>query len=422
MRLFSLPYGTGSLEFSLPLACPVDEINPPAPPSIAEAALPEKIKLAMQSPLGEKSLSEFQGVKTVGIAVNDKTRPVPNDLLLPPLLEALADLGIAREQTCFFIANGTHAPMVPAEFGQVLPQHILDQYEVVSPSCDDIASQVDLGLTSRGTPVKVNRRFYQCGLKIVVGNIEPHYFAGFSGGCKTAAIGLSSRETVTHNHAMLVDPRSDLGMYLENPVRQDIEEIGDKIGVDFALNAVLSGERTIAEILFGQPRQVMLAGVPIAQTICQTPTRGGYDLVIASAGGHPKDINLYQAQKGMTHAALLVRNGGILILAAACPEGIGSATYEKYMVGKASHEQILATFLQDGFKIGPHKAFLIARMATRIQISLVSEITDEQLKKFLLHPVRLQPAIDQALQVIGPDARIAVMAHAASTIPVILVN
>lgn len=421
MDSYTLPYGRGSVEFKLPDSIPADVILPPDADSIPEAQFYERICGAIAHPLGERTLADFRDARTVGIAVNDKTRPVPNDLFLLPLLDALKAAGIPQSAIRLFIANGTHIPMPPAEYMRILPQDIIDQYPIVSHNCDDKTNLVELGSTSRGTKISVNRQFFESDLKIVTGNIEPHHFAGFSGGAKSASIGLGSRAMINQNHAMLVDPNAIIGEYTENPLRQDIEEIGVQIGIHFALNAVMSGERTIAEILFGDPMLVMQAGIPIAQKICQTPVYGKYGLVIASAGGHPKDINLYQAQKAMTHASLLARPGGWIILVAACPEGSGSASYEAYMGDIHSHEEALAKFQKDGFRVGPHKSFQIARIATRFQLILVSDIPNATLQKLLIDPAAtVQQAVDQVIQKESGAIRVAVLPHATSTIPIIV--
>ena len=421
MPTYSLPYGRVSVQFDLPESIQADVILPPEADSIPEVQFTERIRKTLAAPLGERTLASFRNARSVGIAINDKTRPVPNDLFLRPLLNGLSEVGIPRSSIRLFIANGTHIPMPPAEYGQILPQDIIDRYAIVSHDCDDETNLVQLGTTSRGTPVSVNRLFYESDLKIVTGNIEPHHFAGFSGGAKTASIGLGSRGTITQNHTMLVDPNAMIGVYEQNPLRQDIEEIGEFIEIHFALNAVMSGERTIADILFGDPRLVMKAGIPIARKICQTPVRGKYDLVIASAGGHPKDINLYQAQKALTHASLLAREGGAIVLVAACPEGSGSASYEASMSGIHSHEEALAKFQKDGFRVGPHKSFQIARIATRFQLVIVSNMRESILQKLLLNPAEsVQSAVDQGINNHPINIRIAVLPHATSTIPIIV--
>jgi nickel-dependent lactate racemase len=420
MTSYSVPYGRTTQTFHLPTGQSADIILSPEASALPVSAVQEEIRLALSNPIDGGPLSAHRTARSVAIAVNDKTRPVPYDLMLPPLLAHLEELGIQPESIHFFIANGTHIPMPPAEYARILPPEIIARYPIHSHSCDEGENLVSLGSTSRGTEIWANKQFYESDLKIVTGNIEPHHFAGFSGGAKTASIGVCGRKTITQNHIMLVDPNSMIGIYETNPLRQDIEEIGDRIGIHYALNFVMSGEREIAGVLFGTPRVVMQSGIPLARQICQTPVHGSYDLVIASAGGHPKDINLYQAQKAMTHASLLTRPGGIIILVAACPEGSGSASYEAYIQKMSSHAQVLEKFLEDGFKVGPHKSFQIARIATQFGIVLVSEIPPELVQKLLLKSAKdTQQAVDEALAQLPGAARIAVLPHATSTIPIL---
>jgi nickel-dependent lactate racemase len=277
---------------------------------------------------------------------------------------------------------------------------------------------VHRGATSRGTPVWVNRAYAAADLKIVIGNIEPHQFVGFSGGVKTAAIGLAGAATINRNHALMTDPDSRLGDYETNPARQDVEEIGECIGVHFALNAILNSQRRIVRVLAGAPRAVMGAGVPLSREICQATVAARYGVMITSPGGHPKDLNLYQAQKALAHAALVARPGGAIILVAACPEGTGSPHYKEWMAGKRSHEEVIARFRAEGFRIGPHKAFQIARDATAHRVIFCSDMEADRARALLLNPVRdLQAALTRALPALQPGERIGFLPHASSTIP-----
>jgi nickel-dependent lactate racemase len=309
--------------------------------------------------------------------------------------------------------------MQAEELKLILPQEIIERYPVISHDCDDASNLIYLGETRQQTPVSVNRLFYEADIRIVTGNLEPHHFMGFSGGAKSAGVGLAGRKTINHNHAMLLDPLSHVGEYDHNPTRQDIEEVGQMMGIHFALNVVMNAEREIVRAFSGSPLSVMQAGIPAARTICQTMVPHRYDLVIASAGGHPKDINLYQAQKALTHASLLTVDGGMAILVAACPEGSGSKGYEQFMEGITRHEDVFDKFQQQGFSVGPHKAIQIARDATRIGIVIVSDMSADLVHRLCLHPAAsLDEAITYALTRLPPLPRIAILPKATTTIPV----
>lgn len=413
---YHLPYGFKTLTIRIPDEISVDLVEAPHTPADSEPT--GLVRAALNNLLDGLAWQDFGKPRSVGIAVNDKTRPVPHDILLPPLLERLAEEGIPAEAVNFFVAVGTHPPMQPSGFSAILPEAMLQKYRVVSHDSDTSQDLVYLGVTSQGTPIWTNQAYMQSDLKIVVGNLEPHQFAGFSGGYKTAAIGLAGRTTINRNHALLMHPDSMLGQYETNPMRQDIEKIGQAVGVHLALNAILNQKREIVHVLAGHPLAVMRAGIPHARRASQAAVSQKYSLVIASPGGHPKDINVYQSQKGLMHAALVTRTGGTLLLVAACPEGAGSPHYQDWMTGKSSQQEVIRQFGMEGFRVGPHKAYLIAREATRLNLGFFTEMEASQARQLLLQPIpNLQTAVDAAVQNLGPGERVGLIPHAATTIP-----
>lgn len=435
MAEIHLPYGKTQLTFTLPDGLDVQVLAPREAKGAADelAAVAQALDF---SPLPSPELLSAQerggargGVRAVAIAINDKTRPVPHKYLLPPLLARLEAAGCAPQDITLLIATGTHAPMTPAEFDMVIPEGILGRYRAFSHDAEDDANLVYLGETALGTPVWVNRRYAEADLRIVVGDIEPHQFMGFSGGVKSAAIGLAGKRTINANHAMMTDPRAQIGRYEDNPCRQDVEEIGRMMGVHYALNAVLNEKRQIVHALAGDPQAVMRAGIPLVRALFQVEVAAPFDLMIVSPGGHPKDINLYQAQKALGHATLVTRPGGTVILAAACPEGTGSKSYEAWMAepGMTSHQAVLDRYSREGYRIGPHKAFQISRDASRIRLLFVSDMAPDFARRLLLNPVAGRPGVapqaqlDRALSMALADlpagARIGVMPWANATIP-----
>jgi nickel-dependent lactate racemase len=352
----------------------------------------------------------------VAIAISDNTRPVPHSILLPPLLRELVRVGIAPSAITFIIATGLHRAMHPDEFGQVLPEELVAQYKIVSH--DATKGTKDLGITARGTPILINDSFAAADLRIVIGNLEPHQFMGFSGGVKTAAIGCAGAETINRNHALMQDPRSDLGVYEGNPARMDVEEIGEKAGIHFALNAVINESKQIIDVLAGDPREVMLKGIPLVRKVYCVRVPERFDMVIVSPGGHPKDINVYQAQKALGHAARVCKREGTIVLAAACPEGSGSSSYENWVAGCASHEQVLQRFQSEGFRIGPHKAFQIARDAVSRRVLVITDMPDALARKLLLEKyASIEAAIASACTTLPDGARIGIMPFGNATIP-----
>ena len=414
-----VPFGRSELTAHIPDSYQVDVIEAPDSPAASDPL--RAVESALENLLGSLRWGDFRAAKTVAIAVNDKTRPVPHHYLLPPLMEKLASIGIPDAMITFYVAVGTHPPMTPEEFSDILPSEILTRYHIVSHDSENDKLLAHLGETSRGTPVWANRDYVESDLKIVIGNVEPHQFAGFSGGVKSAAIGLAGLKTINKNHTLMTHPDSLLGEYETNPARQDIEEIGEKIGVHLALNAILNHQCEIVVALAGDPRLVMRQGLEQSRQACQVAVPQKYGLVISSPGGHPKDINVYQSQKGFAHATLITRTGGTVILTAACPEGTGSPHYEEWALGKTTYEEIFLKFSAEGFRIGPHKAYQIARDASKVRLMFCSELDAVLSKALLLNPVAdLQSALDTALADLQPGERIGILPHASSTIPYLL--
>jgi nickel-dependent lactate racemase len=416
MKAYSLPYGQGQLSFRLPDELDVEVVEPAEVTAVRDPI--GAVEAALEAPIGGADWESWREARSAAIAINDKTRPVPTEHLLPPLLRRLEGLGLAPEAIRLLIACGAHRPMPPGEFQRVIPAEMLARYPVGCHDADDASGLAYLGVTVRGTPVWVSRHFLAADLRIVVGNIEPHQFQGFSGGVKGAAIGLAGRETINRNHTLMTDPRARLGRYKDNPTRQDVEEIGRAIGVHLALNTIVDGQKQIVHALAGEPRAVMETGIPLSRSVCQVAVTAPFDLVIASPGGHPKDIDIYQSQKALAHASMVTRSGGTVILAAACPEGAGSRGYEAWMAGVSSYDEVFAKFEREGFRIGPHKALQIARDASRVRTILVSEMAPELVRRLLVTPAK---SVNGALGVVLPGlpagARVGILPRASSTIP-----
>lgn len=415
MTEYALPYDKSSLKVIIPDEFKVDLLEPNTLEPLSNPQ--DEINQALANPLGKKNLEAFSDIESIGIAINDKTRPVPHPNPTLNLLKHLEGLGFTPENITLFVGSGTHAQMKETELTRLLQQEIIDRYKIVVHNCDQ-SPLVDLGQTKYQTPIQINADFFHCDLKITIGNIEPHHFMGFSGGVKTAVIGLAGRETINTNHTMLSHPRAKSGVYHINPMRQDIEEIGQKADIRFTLGTVLDENKNIIKVFFGDPLDVMNAAIPVIRQIFGLSVPKAYDLVIASPGGAPKDINLYQAQKALTHAARITRDGGWVILLAACPEGSGSKSYENYITSAKSHQAIIDQFRDGFFEIGPHKAFQIAKEAVRVNVVLVSDLPPEDVKRWKLTPSTpklLNPLIGYVINNLSQDGRIAILPEATRT-------
>jgi nickel-dependent lactate racemase len=415
MTQYQLPYGHNHITVDIPTSFQVDLLIPKITDPLPDPD--QAIRDALAAPIGKNKWHDFTQAKTVGIAINDKTRPVPKPNPVKHLLEFLDELGFTPGQITLFVSSGTHAAMPKSELRRILDQSILDQYQVVVHDCDQ-SPLVDLGKTSDQTPIQVNADYFRCDLKFSVGNIEPHHFMGFSGGVKTAAIGLAGRATIATNHARLTHPQAHTGVYHINPLRQEVEEIGRKAGVHFCLGTILDEEKRILKVYFGDPLAVMGAAIPVVRRLFGVSVPAAYDLVIASPGGAPKDINLYQSQKALTHAARITRNDGWAILTAACPEGSGSQAYENYITEAESHQSIIQHFEDGFFKVGPHKALLIAKEAIRVNIILASDLPPGTVKRWKLTPSKpelVNELIKWIATKLPKNARIAILPAATRT-------
>ncbi len=417
MRKYQLPYGKSCIEFELPEErnYHVEILAPASPPSV-----PDPVREVEEAISGAMLPAYHEGPCV--IAINDHTRPVPHQVLLPPLLRKLEKAGIPAGRITMIIATGTHPPLPAARFREVVPEPVLARYRVICHDAANEASLKYLGNTSRGTPVWIHREFAQAEIRAVVGNVEPHQFVGFSGGVKSAAIGLAGPLTVNHNHSMMTGPCSRIGRFDDNPCRQDIEEIGRILGIHLALNAVLGDDKRIVRAFAGTPESVMASAIPFLRRSNQITVHAPFDLMIASPGGHPKDVNVYQAQKALAHAALVTRPGGTILVAAACPEGTGSAAYENWMTEGSfeSHDAVVERFKREGYRIGPHKAFQISRDSRQFRVFWYSEMEPAFARRLLFEPAAdFCRKINEVVALLPPGSRIGIMPAANATIPVL---
>ena len=413
-----LPYGLGWQEARLPDDWLLETLCPPQVAALAEPAA--TIRAALDRPLGAPPLATTSA-RSAAIAINDNTRPTPHEALLPPTLAALEAAGLAPQDIHLYIASGTHQAMTRAEIAAMLPREIVARYPIHTHDGDDAEQLRDLGKTTRGTPILCNAGYLAAELRLVIGILAPHQFMGFGGGVKGAAIGLAGKATIHHNHALMLEEGAEMGRFAGNPAREDIEEIGAHVGIDFALDVTLNNERRITQVFAGDPAAVMRAAVPELSAQFATRVSAPYDLMLASPGGYPKDINLYQAQKGLYHASRVTRgdNNGALVLCAACPDGSGSRAYEAWLAEQqpCSQAEILARFYEQPFRVGPHKAFQIAREATRMRVIFVTEMPADICRRGLLETApSLQAAIDRLRPQLPERARVGVMPLANDTI------
>ncbi len=416
MALLSIPYGKGYIEKEVDF--PFKKLN------ISEEKLPftneEEILRALNEPIG-KSLEGFESKGKVCIVTSDATRPVPNELLIPPLVEKLNAMGIKDEQITIMIGTGLHRVCGESEMPEILGEEVSKRFKVVSHDAFDPSKLIDLGTTSRGTPIHINKEYFESDLKISLGVIDPHQFAGFSGGVKGVSIGMAGVDLVNTNHAMLTKPGASLGVIEGNPLRADIDEIGRIVELDFIFNVVLNSKKEVVKAVFGDVFLAHKVGVEAAKSALQVSINQEADVVIASAGGYPKDINMYQAQKALLHSALAVKKGGTIILCAECVEGIGSDLFVETMNLGDTPEKVLEEFAKLPFRVGAHKAFLWAQSLSKAEVIIVSDgITEEEAKTLQVKKAKdLTQALEMAKEKIS-GGLVYSMPKAGSTIPMVI--
>lgn len=281
----------------------------------------------------------------------------------------------------------------------------------------DPLDTIHLGITSAGTPVEILRPVVEADFRICLGNLELHYFAGYSGGAKAILPGCASRATIHANHAMMIRPEAAAGRLDGNPVRADIEEGAAMLGVDFILNVVVDSRHRIVEAMAGDGRLAHRQGCEMVARRAKVQIERLADMVLVSAGGAPKDVNLYQAQKALDNAAYAVKEGGIVILIAECREGMGNQTFEKWVTTATSPDELLGR-IQQKFVLGGHKAAAIASVLKRARVYLVSALPEELVRRCGLVPFSdPDRAVQAALGELGLDAQILVLPEGSSILP-----
>jgi nickel-dependent lactate racemase len=276
-----------------------------------------------------------------------------------------------------------------------------------------------LGTTTRGTPVEIFDVVADADRRICLGNIEYHYFAGYSGGAKAIMPGVSTRAAIQANHSAMVKDAARAGAIDDNPVRQDIDEVVEFIPIDFILNVVLDENKKIIKAVAGHYMQAHREGCRFLDGLYKIEIPRRADIVITTPGGYPKDINLYQAQKALDNAKHAVRDGGIIILLASCTEGFGEGVFERWIQESASPDDLI-TRIRSHFELGGHKAAAIALVEKKAGIFIVSDMADEKAKKLYMEPFgSMKDALDRAFARLGKDAMVLLMPHGGSTLPVV---
>ncbi|MCW3998288.1 MAG: nickel-dependent lactate racemase, partial [Candidatus Bathyarchaeota archaeon] len=392
------------------------------PKEVAGASDPvEEVKRALSKPLGSKRLSEIsQAGQKVAIVVDDATREAPSDLMIPPVLAELNSVGVKDEDITVIFGCGTHRVVTSKEASRLLGKEVINRVKIISHDCkaEDL---VYIGKTkSHGTKIKVNRIFAEADLKILLGDVGFHYYAGYGGGRKSVMPAISCSETIQHNHAMLLHSKARTGILEGNPVHEDMTEGARLAGVDFILNVVTNSKGKIVKAFAGDLEEAFKEAVKLVDDLYRVIIDRRADIIVVSAGGYPGDINLYQAYKGLDNALEAVKRNGVIVLVAECPEGHGNQVFYEWMMRFGELRKVERE-IKRHFIMGSHKAYYLLKALRNHTIILVSSLPDYYASDvFKLKTSRaINDAFKEAMKISGSASKVWVLPHGNHTLPLV---
>jgi len=408
-----LKYGTSTLKLRIDTsACKVvvltAEQQPFADPE------DELVSAALETPIGSPALSDMLSTgQRVAVITSDITRPCPSARLLPPVLNELRQGGIQDQEITVVFGLGSHRAHTPEERARLAGEQVIRRVRCIDSDPNNVQL---IGHTKRGTPVTVFRPVLEADLRVCLGGIDYHWFVGYGGGYKGIVPAASGVETIRANHRWMTAPDAVPGKRTGNPAREDIDEAGAMAGVDFILNVILDDSKRIVKAVAGHPVMAHQEGCRQLDLLRRVTIEERVDVVVVSAGGYPKDINLYQAQKALDSAQHIVRQGGIIVLIAECPEGMGHPVFEAWMREGPNPDAILSR-IEQNFVLGGHKAAGVARAMKHARIFLVSALPRDFAREIGFHPFdSLETALQAALSQVSPWPRLAVMPQGGSVL------
>jgi nickel-dependent lactate racemase len=330
------------------------------------------VEAGLQNPIGCAPLEELAaGKRSAAISICDITRPAPNRIVLPPVIAALERAGIPASQISILIATGLHREATEPELNEIVGPEILARHPVHSHRAKREDEQSFLGETASGTPIYIDRRFVEADLHVTLGFIEPHLMVGFSGGRKLISIGLAGEKTIKRLHSppFMRDPAASEGSFPDNPLHRELIEIAARAGHDFMVDVALTREKEIAEVFAGQPVAAHARGVQFVRDSTLATVEEPADAVITTSGGYPLDLTFYQAVKGVTAAAHIVKPGGAILLAAACREGLGSLEFSALVRRGLHWEALLDELAGAAVNVDQWQAEKLAMVARKAGLS-----------------------------------------------------
>ncbi len=408
-----LEYGRTGLQVELPDERVVRTLAYKNAAPIADPAA--ALEQVLAHPEGTPPLAELaRGRRNVCIAICDITRPVPNEMMLRPVLRTLEQAGIARDDILILIATGLHRPNEGDELVEVVGRHIAEHYRIENHHGQALDEHTYLGESPRGVPMWIDSRYVEADLKITTGLIEPHLMAGFSGGRKLVCPGLAALETVKvwHGPQFLEHPHADCGILEGNPVHEENTWIARRAGCDFIVNVVIDAERRPLMFVAGDMEAAFHQGVDFVRGVVVDSVDEPVDIVVTSCAGYPLDTTFYQAVKGLTGALPVVKQGGTIIMAASLSEGIGSPQFQQLFHDNPNLDVFVERILgKDYFVMDQWQLEELAKVRRKARVKLVSDglpaATIDSL--FVESAASIEQAVADSLAEYGPTAKIAVI-------------
>jgi len=413
----NLAYGSGHLPIEVP-----DDRTTVIEPTHIDGLADEKMAVldALQNPLGSQPLLERIPADTkICIAFTDLTRATPNDRIIPWLLE---HLGEPNDNITLLNQLGTHRPNTREELETMLTPEVVANYRVLNHEPENPEALVQVGTTADGTPALINRHIVDADLRIITGFIEPHFFAGFSGGVKGIMPGCAGLETVMSNHGAknIGDPQATFGITEGNPLWEELRNIALKTGPSFLLNVTLNEQRDITNVFAGDIIEAHKSGCAFVKNSAMQRVEQPFDIIVTTNSGYPLDLNLYQGVKGMSAGARVLKKGGTLILAAECREGVpGGSPLDDLLRSADSIEEILTMLSTPGF-VRPEQwqAQIQALVQRHAEVLVHSMLDNDTIEACHLVPCGdISAEVTKRLYQLGPDARMAVLPQGPLTIP-----
>lgn len=426
--MYKVPYGKETLSFSLPPGMQVSQAFPkPVSPLSDEKSAVEK---ALANPVGTPPLQKLaRPGNRVCIVFTDITRSCPDDLLVPPILSELKSAGIKDDDITLLCGIGMHRPSTREEKIAKLGAEIVSRYRVIDNEPQNSAALVDLGTTASGVPVSQHRAVVEADLVIATGIVEPHQYAGYSGGRKTLAVGAAGEALIAHTHgpAFVDHPQTRLGRIEGNPFHEAITEAARRAGLRFIVNVVLDDNKRVLRVMAGDPEQAFQDLVAFARSVYEVPIPRQYDIAIGGVG-FPKDSNLYQASRAPSYLffapTCVIRPGGYFIIPARCQEGAGSGVGEQRFLSAMRDTPDVQSILDDarknGYPPGQQRAFVMAKVLEKSKVIIVGSGCPDIVAACKMIPAAtMDEAIRIATKDTGVSCDVLIVPHAMLTLPVV---